>query len=516
MELTGYLRLIWASKRWLALFAVIAAAVVYSISSSRTDLYESNALGQIVSGSQASGEILTEEQLLSLSNVYDELAQTRTVRGLAHEDPAVKYRVAEFNSSVEVEPESRIGLLSFSATTEDPSESAVFANAYATAFASYLSGLQIDQLKESLGPIQERIDQINAELAETVPGDPNAAGLQVELQALQDQIATETSNPGDSMRIVERAVASSSPASPRPLRDAVLALLGALVLGASAVYLRDIFFDRYRSAQEVARDLGLQLLGEIPKGRGAPALESFRSLRTAVVFALERSAGIESNGTGSGSISGGRAGTVLITGAESGCGKSYVSANISRALATEGRRVTTVDGDLRRPTLHEIFATPLSPGLSDLLVDERIPDIAGIPVDVGLPPSSTGPGGELQLMPAGAHAGDSVESLSSARMKAIVQYLRSDNDMVVFDSPPTLVVVDPIVLARYADGVVFVVDSRHTRRRDARRAIEALRATGAPLLGFAFNRSNTKQTRYDAYRPHEPRRPARKVKGTRV
>ena len=79
------------------------------------------------------------------------------------------------------------------------------------------------------------------------------------------------------------------------------------------------------------------------------------------------------------------------------------------------------------------------------------------------------------VLPAGAHAEDAVESLSSERMKSVVQHLRSDNDVVVFDTPPTLVVVDPVVLARYADGVVFVVDSRRTSRRDARRAVEALR-----------------------------------------
>ena len=91
-------------------------------------------------------------------------------------------------------------------------------------------------------------------------------------------------------------------------------------------------------------------------------------------------------------------------------------------------------------------------------------------------------------------------------MKALVEELRADNDTVVFDSPPTLVVVDPVVLARYADGVLFVVDSRHTRRRDARRAVEALRAIGAPMLGFAFNRSESRQSRYDAYRPRELQR----------
>jgi capsular exopolysaccharide synthesis family protein len=284
------------------------------------------------------------------------------------------------------------------------------------------------------------------------------------------------------------------------------------VLGAGAIYLRDLLFDRYGSAQDAARDLGLQLLGEIPKGRAnEPAVEAFRSLRTAMVFALERSGNYDVNG---GDPAGG---TVLVTGAESGCGKSYVSANISRTLATEGRRVAAVDGDLRRPTLHEIFKTSLSPGLSDLLLEEEPPQPESVAVNVRLAQVASAPSGELQMVPAGAHAEEAVESLSSPRMKEIVRFLRSDNDMVVFDSPPTLVVVDPVVLARYADGVVFVIDSRHTRRRDARRAIEALRATGAPLLGFAFNRSNAKQTRYDAYRPASPQgRSSRRAKETRV
>jgi capsular exopolysaccharide synthesis family protein len=226
-----------------------------------------------------------------------------------------------------------------------------------------------------------------------------------------------------------------------------------------------------------------------------------------MVFTLERSSSFADNGS---SV----AGTVLITGAESGCGKSYVSANVARTLATEGRRVTIVDGDLRRPTLHEIFKTRVSPGLSDLLINQGEPDASSVAIDIQLPPTGAG---DLQLVPAGTHADDSVESLSSERMKTIVNELRRDNDMVVFDSPPTLVVVDPVVLARYADGVVFVIDSKHTRRRDARRAIEALRATGAPLLGFTFNRSSTKQSRYDAYRPSvAPPRPAPRSRESRV
>jgi non-specific protein-tyrosine kinase len=509
VEFTGNLRVIWASKRWLALFAVVAAVVVYLLSSSKADEYESSALGQIVTTSQAAGEILSEEQLLSLSNLYDELAKTHSVFDIAHEDPAIKGREAAFDSSTEVQPEARTGVLSFAAITGNPEESAEFANVYAEAFSRYLGELSVSQRKTTLQPIQQRIDEIEGEIAEGGTNGTSVAGLQVELQALQDQIAEQSASPGDTMRVIEHAAPQSTPVAPRPTRDALLAFIGALVLGAAAIYLRDLFFDRYRTAQEAAKDLGLTLLGEIPKGRGAPALESFRNLRTATLLTLERA-----GGPSNGSAASHSAGTVLVTGAESGCGKSYVAANISRALAAEGRRVTTVDGDLRRPTMHTVFDKPLSPGLSDLLLVENGPEPSRVATKVSLAADGTRTGGELMVLPAGAHAEDAVESLSSEKMKAVVQFLRADNDVVVFDTPPALVVVDPVVLARYADGVVFVVDSRRTSRRDARRAVEALRAIGAPMLGFAFNRSNTKQTRYDAYRPHDMALPTSRTKET--
>lgn len=498
MELNGYLRLLWASKYWLLLFGVVVAILVYAISSSRSEEYESTALGQIVSTSQAAGDILSEEQLLSISNVYHELADTRTVLDRAHEDPTVGENAEEFDESVSVSPESRIGVLDFSARTGDPELSAEFANAYAAAFSSYLSSLQVQQLKDTLDPIQQRVDEINAELGEAGPETAEAASLQLELEALQNQIAEQTANPGDSMRIIERAVPEGTAVSPKPKRDALLAFIVALVLGAIAIYVRDLFFDRYGSAQDVSRDLGLQLLGEIPRGRGEVPLEAFRRLRAATIFTLERATEPGINGSELGS------GVVLVTGPESGCGKSYVSSNLARVLATEGRKVALVDGDLRRPTQHENFGRSLSPGLSDLLLDTEANDPVTVEVPLDL---TSGPlDGELRLLPAGDHAEAAVESLSSPRMRAVVDHLRASADMIVIDSPPAPVVVDPVILSRYADGVVFVVDSRRTRRNEARRAIEALRATGAPLLGFTFNRSTVKRSAYDAYRPTDPRR----------
>lgn len=194
MNRTGNLRLIWSSKWWLLLFAVVAALVVFLISGTREDKYEGRALGQIVSTSQASGEILSEEQLLSISSIYKELADTSSVFEIAEEDPKVKGNEKEFEDSIDVEPEEKVGLMLFSALTNEPTRSADFANAYANAFTTYLEELQVEQRTETLRPIQARIKEINEELA--TAGGTEASGLQVELQALQDRSATETATPG--------------------------------------------------------------------------------------------------------------------------------------------------------------------------------------------------------------------------------------------------------------------------------------------------------------------------------
>ncbi|HEY5332410.1 MAG TPA: polysaccharide biosynthesis tyrosine autokinase [Solirubrobacterales bacterium] len=495
MERTDYFRLVWASKLWLLIFAVAAGLVAYGVSSSKSDVYESKALGQIVSSGQASGEILSEEQLLSLSNLYDELAKTNTVLNLAHEDPSVEGHESEFDASVSVEPEAKVGVIGFVAETGDAETSASFANAYASAFSSYLEELEGTQRSTTLSPLLEKVAEVSAELEEVAPESAQATGLRLELEALQNRVAGETANPGDTMRVIERAIPGSSPVSPRPKRDALLAFIGALVLGALLVYLRDLIFDRYGSRDEVAKDLGIPTIGEIPPARRDSTHEPFRSLRAAVTLQLERA---EPHGVHD-PVSPARNGrSVLITGAESGCGKSFISSNLARALASEGRRVTIIDADLRRPTLHEAFDVPLSPGLSDLLLESGPPNIVGIGHSVAN--LETGSSGELRLVTAGDHTEEAVERLSSERMAAMVDLATDDSDVVVFDSPPTLAVVDAVVLARYATGVIFVVDSRRTKRRDARRSVEALRSMGVPLLGFVFNRSNNKQNRYDAYR----------------
>ena len=61
-------------------------------------------------------------------------------------------------------------------------------------------------------------------------------------------------------------------------------------------------------------------------------------------------------------------------------------------------------------------------------------------------------------------------------------------DVIVIDSPPVSGVVDPLVLARFSTGVLMVIDSRHTRRATAHRAVNSLKALDLPITGIVFNR----------------------------
>jgi capsular exopolysaccharide synthesis family protein len=483
MERAQQLRILWTSRWWLLAFAVAAALAAYFVSASRSDVYRAAALDQIISSRQAAGEVLSEDELLSLANVFVELASTQTALDEAHKDPSVSGHEGEFDDSVSVDPQARVGVLSFKAENGDPETAADWANAYANGFAAFTDKLQSQQRNRALDRIQERIDEISADIEKrgVEPSSPSVAGLNAELQALQDRAADETAAPGDTARVIERAVPPADPASPKPLRDAILVFIGALVLGAIAAYVREALVDRYSSPEEAATELGLPILGEIPKAApDVPMVEAFRRLRTAVVVALEQ------NGSGQ---EGGRG--VLVTGAEPGSGKSFVTTHLARALAAEGWRVVVVDGDLRRPTVHGLLDVPREPGLGDLLaggdVSRRADDVVR---PAGLPTGADGRG-ELRVLPAGTYIENSVERLSSSRMAEIVRQLRAAGDFILFDSPPVLAVVDPVVLARHSDGVAIVIDSRKTKRRDARRAAQTIRAIGTPILGLVYNRSHS-------------------------
>jgi capsular exopolysaccharide synthesis family protein len=364
-----------------------------------------------------------------------------------------------------------------------------------------VADLEAIERERTLRGARARAADIRERLAGVTPDSAEALALSAELEALQSRLNEEELTAPDRIRVIQSAVPPSDPASPEPLRDALLALLLALVVGGTLVVLRALLVDRFGTVEEAAVDVHLPVLAELPRARphSQQAVEAFRKLRAQVEFSL--------GATRAGANSRGRAvvgrrnppRVVLVTSPESGAGKSYVTSNLARALAADGRRVAAVDGDLRRPALHSALDVPPESGLGDLLHSGRVDEWSLHTKTGDAPAVAHQHGGSLDVLTAGAVRGETAEALSSETLRQLTDDLAESYDFVLFDSPPVLAIVDAVVLSRYADAVLLVVDANRSRRRNIRRAVQTLRAVEAPLLGLVYNRSKISTFEYGYY-----------------
>ena len=94
----------------------------------------------------------------------------------------------------------------------------------------------------------------------------------------------------------------------------------------------------------------------------------------------------------------------------------------------------------------------------------------------------------LRVITSGSLPPNPAEVLGSARMHQFLEEIQQTADIVVLDSPPCVTVTDAIVLSRWVDGVILVLDQKNTTRQGIMRARENLQAVGAKVLGAVINR----------------------------
>lgn len=477
----GPLRVIWSYKIWIVVITLVAAAVVWYRSDGEDRVYAASAQVLVLSGRQLNLEYVGNQELHQLTNVAAALANTRAVREEAFEGAATTLGVASeaIAGSLSVTAQPALQMLDFSARSGDPDVAAALANAYAEAFGQTLEQRQIAQRDEALERIEERITVLQAEALD------DGSTSQAELQVLQQRAADLLARSTDSARIIQPALPRSAPVSPKPQRDALLAAIAMLVLSALAVSVWDRLRDRYSSAEDAAADLRLPVLGELPRlpAHDPSAMEALRSLRTSVAFALREP----------------DRPLIMATSATPRAGKTYVVTNLARSIAAEGNRVVVIDGDLRRPTIHERLGVAIKPGIGDLVASDNTgpPELTAQGVAVSR--EVTARGGRLDAVTAGRHVADPAEALATDNMRRALMTLRAEYDFVLIDSPPVLAVADPVVLSQYADGVLLVVGARRERRTDVRRTLATLRAVNAPVIGLVFNSSSRKRRGYVYY-----------------
>jgi len=205
--------------------------------------------------------------------------------------------------------------------------------------------------------------------------------------------------------------------------------------------------------------------GEAPElvvfhGQQPLAFEAYRVLRTSILF----------------SSPGEAPRTLLVTSTMPTEGKTLTTANLATAMAKAEGDVLLIDGDLRRPSLHQLLNVPREPGLSNYLVGE----INELPIVATLVP-------HLFLIPAGAIPPNPSELLGSERMQELLTRTQESFVRTVLDSPPLVSVTDAAILSTLVAGVLLVIKAEFVPRKAARDATDHLLELHAHLLGAVLN-----------------------------
>jgi len=287
----------------------------------------------------------------------------------------------------------------------------------------------------------------------------------------------EDNNTPNTLTVVEPAQVDFSKTRPRIFLTTILAGMVGLSIALGMIFVRDYLDDTLKNTDEVNQFAELPILGAIGRISGdhnrdklitsqeplSPITEAYRTILSRIQFMSEQQSSK----------------TILVTSAIPGEGKSITVANLGLIMAQANLKVIIVDADLRYPTIHEIFALSSEMGLKDLLYSPQV-KIEDILKKTEI--------ANLQIITSGGRLENPSELLSLNLVSKPFASLRNMADVIIFDSPPSLLVSDATILANQVDEVILVIEAERSRRSAVRQAIDNLKLAGAKWIGCIINR----------------------------
>ncbi len=494
-------RLITTTRVWLPLMVVtcvLAAAAALVVSNYQQKIYEAKAtliVGQALSAANPDYTQILVAQ--NLSTTYAAIAKTVPILERLIKDLELATSPEELAGRLRIEAPKDSTLLTITAEDTDPARAAALANALAEQLIAVSPAIQSRDdafqrsIQADLEATQGLIKATQARVQALMELDDRTAEQEAELEALEGRLVSlrstyatllsfSSEDANNLLTVIEPAGTPTSPVSPRPLLNALLAAAVGLLVVFGIAFLVEQLDDSIKDPDAVQDVAGLSTLGTIeqmPSHRGrkevyqlaailyphSRAAEAYRALRANVEFASV-DAPVR---------------TLLVTSAAPREGKTVTASNLAAVFAQAGRTVLLVDADLRRPGVHTIFRLPNSRGLTTMLRSDSVgvDSVAHQTEQANLRIVTTG-----QLPP------NPAELLGSQRMQAVLELLKREAEIVIFDSPPLQAVTDAAVVSSFVDGTLLIIDATISRRRIVRAARETLARARANAMGVVLNR----------------------------
>jgi len=317
-----------------------------------------------------------------------------------------------------------------------------------------------------------------------------------------------------SISIIDEGIAPENPVSPKKKLNLILALIMGLFGGVGLCFVLEYFDDTIKGPEDFQRLDGIPSMGIIPylhpeaekkkkymnygryhygeeeeeeeNAESMPEIqeielinhrypkisfsEDYRTLRTSILL----------------SQAGNPPQAIMVSSALPKEGKSVTTANLAVSFAQLKKKVLVVDADLRKPRLNKIFDVPNDKGISSYLTGAN--SMEEVVWESGIENIWILPGGPVPPNPA--------ELLNSQHMGDLMKNIKKDFDIILFDTPPVLTVVDGVILSGEVDAVLFVINAGKTTYKHFLSAVENVDKANGQIIGAVFNSLDTHKGNY--------------------
>src|SRR5262249_18055651 len=337
---------------------------------------------------------------------------------------------------------------------------------------------QIANLTAKLNSMKAQEASLTAKIAKLPRGsatklsyDATMSSVRGQAQQYTNELAqlniNESKDAGGNVSTI--ATPPGKPSSPKKSLILPSGLVAGLLIGLIVAFIVDRRDKRIRSAQDVQRQLDLEILLNLPDGSFGREVsivsprsrtgQAFTDLGHAVAAAL-----------GDGNH------IVFVASARPGRAGSVVAANLAVTLARTHTDVVLVCADLEGTIAPKMLGLGDGEGLAELVSGSAtVRDVVRGPA--GMP--------GLWVITPGADPSVGLYSLQHDTARALMSQLRHDARYVVVEAPAGGDAADTFALGEFADAALVTIEIGNTDRAEAADCVRRLRQLRTPFVGAA-------------------------------
>ncbi|MAQ43824.1 MAG: hypothetical protein CMG25_05000 [Candidatus Marinimicrobia bacterium] len=306
------------------------------------------------------------------------------------------------------------------------------------------------------------------------------------MQKLDESKIMFESQTGDA-KVVDYAYPNINRVSPKVRKEMMLCIM----LGLIAAFSIALFIEQFNTSIKSLEDLekyGLNVLAIIPSIKNrkkhkkirktlkeenkierhlitledpkSPISEAYRTLRTSIMYS-------DTNTNK----------TILVSSPGPGEGKTTTVANLALTYANLGKKTLLIDTDLRKPVINKVFSVEKNPGLTNYLINDEKFEVVIKETDIE----------NLHIIPSGIVPPNPSELLDSDSMKTMIDNLKEQYDIILFDTPPIVAVTDALILSKHIDKFILVCRPGVTQKGALERVLKNLDQVNSKINGCVFN-----------------------------